>query len=100
MLIRTVGSQWYRDSWGFNPEDIPEEHVIMNEISPALHADLITKPLFVIQGANDPRVIIDEADQMVKSLRERGVEVSYMVNMMKATGLVKRITDYTFIERY
>ncbi len=51
----------------YNPA-IPEEQEIMNEISPALHTDKIVKPLFVVQGANDPRVNIDEADQIVEQL--------------------------------
>lgn len=38
----------------YNPNN-PEEKVIMDEISPALHVDKIKKPLFVVQGANDPR---------------------------------------------
>ena len=61
----------------------------MDEISPALHVDKIKNPLFVVQGANDPRVNIDEADQIVKSLRERGVEVPYMVKYDEGHGFAK-----------
>ena len=72
----------------YNPE-IPEEKVIMDEISPALHVDEIKKPLFVVQGANDPRVNIDEADQIVESLRNRGVDVPYMVKYDEGHGYGK-----------
>lgn len=72
----------------YNPE-IPEEKAIMDEISPALHVDKITKPLFVVQGANDPRVNIDEADQIVESLRSKGVEVPYMVKYDEGHGFAK-----------
>ncbi|MGO3182461.1 MAG: prolyl oligopeptidase family serine peptidase [Aequorivita sp.] len=72
----------------YNPE-IPEEKAIMDEISPALHVDKITKPLFVVQGANDPRVNIDEADQIVETLRKRGVEVPYMVKYDEGHGFGK-----------
>ncbi|MEO1623823.1 MAG: prolyl oligopeptidase family serine peptidase, partial [Bacteroidota bacterium] len=41
---------------------------------------------FVIQGANDPRVNIDEADQIVERLRENGVEVPYMVKYNEGHG--------------
>ncbi len=68
---------------------IPEEKTIMDEISPALHVDKIVKPLFVVQGANDPRVNIDEADQIVESLRKRGVEVPYMVKYDEGHGFGK-----------
>ncbi|TVZ52536.1 alpha/beta hydrolase family protein [Dokdonia sp. Hel_I_53] len=72
----------------YNPE-IPEEQEIMDEISPALHTDKIVKPLFVVQGANDPRVNIDEADQIVAQLRERGVSVPYMVKYDEGHGFAK-----------
>lgn len=72
----------------YNPT-IPEEKAIMDEISPALHVDKIKKPLFVVQGANDPRVNIDEADQIVESLRKRGVEVPYMVKYDEGHGFAK-----------
>ncbi|WP_026451219.1 S9 family peptidase [Aequorivita capsosiphonis] len=72
----------------YNPT-IPEEKAIMDEISPALHVDKIKKPLFVVQGANDPRVNIDEADQIVESLRENGVDVPYMVKYDEGHGFGK-----------
>ena len=72
----------------YNPT-IPEEKAIMDEISPALHVDKITKPLFVVQGANDPRVNINEADQIVENLRKRGVEVPYMVKYDEGHGFGK-----------
>ena len=54
--------------------------------SPALHADRIKTPLFVAQGAKDPRVNKDESDQMVKALKARGVEVEYMVKDNEGHG--------------
>jgi len=92
-FMSTIPPYWekYRDMmykiW-YNPDNA-EEKVIMDEISPALHVDKIKKPLFVVQGANDPRVNIDEADQIVKSLRERGVEVPYMVKYDEGHGFGK-----------
>lgn len=72
----------------YNPT-IAEEKSIMDEISPALHVDKIKKPLFVVQGANDPRVNINEADQIVETLRKRGVEVPYMVKYDEGHGFGK-----------
>ena len=68
---------------------IPEEKEIMNEVSPAFHIDKISKPLFVVQGANDPRVNIDESDQIVEGLREKGMEVPYMVKYDEGHGFGK-----------
>jgi dipeptidyl aminopeptidase/acylaminoacyl peptidase len=75
---------------------VPEQKAIMDEISPALHVDKIKKPLFVVQGANDPRVNIDEADQIVESLRKRGVEVPYMVKYDEGHGFGKEENKLDF----
>lgn len=58
----------------------------MYEASPVFHIDKIKCPLFVIQGANDPRVNIDESDQIVAALRKRGVETLYMVKYDEGHG--------------
>lgn len=77
--LQQVYAQWY------DPNN-PEEEKIMKEVSPALNVDRITKPLFVVQGANDPRVKIDESDQVVTNLRSRGVEVPYLVKYNEGHG--------------
>ena len=59
-----------------NPET---DQDMMREFSPVFHADKIKSPLMIAQGANDPRVKKSEADQIVAALRERGIEVPYMV---------------------
>ena len=71
--------------------------------SPALHADRITAPLFVAQGANDPRVNKAESDQMVEALRSRGVEVEYMVKDDEGHGFhneENRFDFYRAMERF
>jgi len=70
-------------------KDIEEEKKIMDEVSPAFHIDKISKPLFVVQGANDPRVNIDESDQIVSGLRAKGVNVPYMVKYDEGHGFQK-----------
>lgn len=76
---KQIAEQWY-------DKDNPEEEKIMRAVSPALNAEKITKPLFVIQGANDPRVNIDESDQIVETLRSRDVDVPYMVKYNEGHG--------------
>jgi dipeptidyl aminopeptidase/acylaminoacyl peptidase len=66
--------------------DDPTEAEIAKEVSPVYQIDKIKKPLFVIQGANDPRVNINEADQIVESLRKRGFDVPYMVKYNEGHG--------------
>ena len=64
--------------------------------SPALHADCISVPLFVAQGANDPRVNKAESDQLVEALRSRGVEVEYMVKDDEGHGFHNQENRFDF----
>ena len=71
--------------------------------SPALHADKIKVPLFVAQGANDPRVNKSESDQMVEALRQRGMVVEYMVKDNEGHGFhnqENRFDFYRAMERF
>lgn len=76
-----------------NPETQAD---MLRENSPALNADKIKTPLFVVQGANDPRVNINESDQMVKALRDRGVEVDYMVKDNEGHGFHNEENRFDF----
>jgi dipeptidyl aminopeptidase/acylaminoacyl peptidase len=66
--------------------------------SPALHADRIKTPLFIAQGARDPRVNKAESDQMVAALRARGVDVPYMVKDNEGHGFANEENRYEFYE--
>jgi len=76
--------------------DNEEEANIAKEVSPLFHIDKIKAPLFVVQGANDPRVKISEADQIVKALREKGVDVPYMVKYDEGHGFGKEENQIEF----
>jgi len=78
-FMKQFYEQWY-------DEENPEEKKIMKEVSPALNVDKITKPIFVVQGANDPRVNINESDQVVENLRNRNYDVPYMVKYNEGHG--------------
>ncbi len=83
-----------------NPET---DHDQLAATSPALHAENIRVPLFIAQGANDPRVNKAESDQMVEALRQRGVEVEYMVKDNEGHGFhnqENRFDFYRAMERF
>jgi len=61
----------------------------LEQVSPMNHVDKIKAPLFVIQGANDPRVPQSESDQMVEAIRGQGGTVEYMVFEDEGHGLRK-----------
>lgn len=76
--------------------DPEQDHDLLAAVSPALHADCIRVPLFIAQGANDPRVNKAESDQMVAALRERGVEVEYMVKDDEGHGFANQENRFDF----
>lgn len=67
--------------------------------SPALNAQHIKTPLFIAQGAQDPRVNKAESDQMVNALKARGVEVEYMVKDNEGHGFHNEENKFEFYER-
>jgi dipeptidyl aminopeptidase/acylaminoacyl peptidase len=76
--------------------DPVKDSLLMAEASPVLHADKIKTPLFVAQGANDPRVNINESNQMVEALRNRGVTVEYMVKDDEGHGFYNEKNQFDF----
>ena len=71
-----------------NPRPIAESYIF--------HADSIIAPLFVAQGANDPRVNKQESDQIVEALKERGIEVEYMVKDNEGHGFRNEENRFDF----
>ena len=59
-------------------------------ISPVFHADKIKKPLLVLQGENDPRVIKPESDDIVAAVKKNGVPVEYVVFPDEGHGFTKK----------
>jgi dipeptidyl aminopeptidase/acylaminoacyl peptidase len=63
---------------------------MLKATSPVFHADKIRKPLIVIQGANDPRVIKAESDDIVAAVKKNGVPVEYVVFDDEGHGFTKK----------
>ncbi len=83
--------------------DPAKDSVLLAEVSPALHVGNIKAPLFIAQGANDPRVNKAESDQVVEALKKRGVEVEYMVKNDEGHGFANennRIDFYKAMEKF
>jgi dipeptidyl aminopeptidase/acylaminoacyl peptidase len=57
---------------------------------PLFHADKIVKPLIVLQGANDPRVIKPESDEIVENIKKRNGVVEYVCSITKGHGFTKK----------
>lgn len=91
-FAKAVPPTWKRmmATWVGDPETEVE---FLMERSPITYVDGIRAPLFVVQGANDPRVVKPESDQIVERLRERGVEVRYDVYEDEGHGFTKRANE-------
>ena len=76
--------------------DPVRDSLMLREVSPVLNADKIKTPLFVAQGANDPRVNINESNQMVEALRNRGITVEYMVKEDEGHGFYNEKNQFDF----
>ncbi len=76
--------------------DPEKDKELMTASSPVFHVDKIKTPLFVAQGANDPRVNKNESDQMVEALKKRGIEVQYMVKDNEGHGFHNEENRYDF----
>jgi dipeptidyl aminopeptidase/acylaminoacyl peptidase len=86
---------------------LEEDREFLEEISPLNHVEKIAAPLMVVHGANDPRVPVGEARQIVEAVDEHGIPVESLIYEDEGHGLSKRpnrIDAYTrigeFFEEY
>jgi dipeptidyl aminopeptidase/acylaminoacyl peptidase len=90
----------FRDSLYAELGDPKTDGDRLRRISPLFHAKNIRKPLLVIQGANDPRVLKVESDEMVAAVRSNGVPVEYVVFPDEGHGFRKKENRITAAEAY
>ena len=82
---------------------LEHDREFLEQISPINSVERIAAPLFVVHGANDPRVPLEEAEQIVTAVRKRGLPVEYLVFPDEGHGLVKRanrLAAYPAIARF
>jgi len=104
-FMKTIPPYWepYKAMFYEMVGDPVKDSALLAEVSPALHAGNIKTPLFVAQGANDPRVNKAESDQMVEALRKRGVAVDYMVKNDEGHGFANennRLDFYREMDKF
>ena len=78
--------------------DPKADRQMLHDVSPVFHADKIRKPLLVLQGANDPRVLKAESDDIVAAVKKSGAPVEYIVFPDEGHGFTKKknqIEGYT-----
>lgn len=100
-FMNTIPPYWkpYLDMMYEMVGDPEKDKQLMTEASPVFHVDKIKCPLFVVQGANDPRVNKAESDQMVEALKKRGIEVPYLVKDNEGHGFSNEENRFEFYEK-
>ena len=82
----------------YGDEREPEMAKFLEAISPTTNVGKLSKPLFVVQGKNDPRVPVTEAEQMVKAIRDQGGSVWYLMAKDEGHGFAKKANaDFQFM---
>ncbi len=74
----------------YGDERDPAMREFLTAISPSTNAGKITKPIFIIQGANDPRVPLSESEQMLEAVRKNGVSPWYLMAKDEGHGFQKK----------
>ena len=93
--VRTLESipKWWesqREALYTEIGDPVKDREMLLAVSPLFHAEKIKKPLMVLQGANDPRVIKPESDDIVAAAKKNGVPVEYLVFPDEGHGFTKK----------
>lgn len=97
-LLKTIPPYWkpLLDMLYEMVGDPVKDKELLKSASPVFHADKIKVPLFIAQGANDPRVKKSESDQMVAALKKRGIDVPYMVKNNEGHGFRNEENRFDF----
>lgn len=82
-------SPWRRKFREREYGSLENDREFLHEISPLTHIDKLQAPLFIIHGANDPRVPLSEAEQIAKILEQKGIRHELAVYADEGHGLAK-----------
>jgi dipeptidyl aminopeptidase/acylaminoacyl peptidase len=90
--LKSIPPWWtsFREALYTEMGDPVKDSVALYNKSPLFHTDKITKPFIVLQGANDPRVLQVESDEIVANAKKNGVPVEYIVFPDEGHGFVKK----------
>ncbi len=90
--LQSIPPYWesFREALYQEIGDPATQEQMLRDTSPLFHAEKINKPLLVIQGANDPRVIKPESDEIVEAVKKNKVPVEYVVFPDEGHGFTKK----------
>jgi dipeptidyl aminopeptidase/acylaminoacyl peptidase len=107
--LKSIPPWWeaYRIALYKEMGDPSSQEEMLKSMSPLFHASNIVRPLIVLQGANDPRVLKVESDEMVEAVKKNAVPVEYVVFPDEGHGFAKKGNEIQgdsailkFLDRY
>lgn len=100
--LESIPPWWesFRESLYAELGDPAKDGERLRRISPVFHGDKVKKPVLVVQGANDPRVLQVESDEMVAAIRKNGVPVEYVLFPDEGHGFAKKANRITAQNAY
>lgn len=100
--LQSIPPWWesYRVSLYAELGDPAKDAARLKRISPLFHADKVKKPVLVVQGANDPRVLQAESDDLVAAIKKQGVPVEYLLFPDEGHGFVKKANRISAQQAY
>ncbi len=101
LLFSTMPAGWgaVKTRWIRRIGDVEHDAELNRKLSPLFHADAIRTPLLIGQGANDPRVNIENSNRMVAAIRERKIPVTYVVYPDEGHGFQRPENNLDFFGR-
>ena len=90
--LKSIPPWWesFKDALYDEMGDPNVDSVRLHKISPLFHAEKVVRPLMVLQGAKDPRVLQVESDEIVAAVKKNGVPVDYVLFEDEGHGFVKK----------
>lgn len=104
-LLESIPAYWapFKKQLILRVGDAEGDEEVNKKISPLFHVSKITKPLMIGHGSNDPRVKLAESDQIVTSMRSKGIDVDYLVYPDEGHGFARpnnRLDFYSRMEQF
>jgi dipeptidyl aminopeptidase/acylaminoacyl peptidase len=99
-FMKSIPPYWkpYLDMFHEMVGDPSKDSLLFVSVSPVFHVDRIKAPLLVAQGAKDPRVNLNESNQIVEALKKRGIDVPYLVKDNEGHGFANEENRFDFYE--